>query len=417
MKMFPSHHRGLYILIVCVWVIVLAGLFYLVAKPVRDASRDYLSYYIGAAALHYEEPYALETYQSVAAATGIKVAGLYLYPPTFAILLQPALLISPYAGSLLWFGVNLGLLLIGVGILLRQSNLSDHRMRAALLLLPILFTPVLMTFYLGQVNILIFLLIVLVWLTFVQGRRYTPGALLALSAWIKLWPIVLVAYFVWKREWKVVAGAITGLLLIGALTFALAGVGQTISFFTDRLPEISQGTEPGIDHLNQSIPGFFAKLFAPSSQYVYPLIQSPILAKQGSRIAVLLLMVTTIILCSWPIPLKDREQFSTEFMLVVIATMLITGRLFESNLTLLLPAYFLIAEKLHHEQMIKWKQIALPIASVILIDIHRVIWTLANPDKQALPWFLLIFPFLGLMLMWLIFAVKRLREIKTFYYG
>ncbi len=417
MKMFPSHHRGLYILIVCVWVIVLAGLFYLVAKPVRDASRDYLSYYIGAAALHYEEPYALETYQSVAAATGIKVAGLYLYPPTFAILLQPALLISPYAGSLLWFGVNLGLLLIGVGILLRQSNLSDHRMRAALLLLPILFTPVLMTFYLGQVNILIFLLIVLVWLTFVQGHGYTAGALLALSAWIKLWPIVLVAYFVWKREWKVVAGAIIGALVIGMLTFALAGVEQTTSFFTDRLPEISQGTEPGIDHLNQSISGFFAKLFAPSSQYVYPLIQSPILAKQGSRIAVLVLMVTTIILCSWPIPLKDREQFSTEFMLVVIATMLITGRLFESNLTLLLPAYFLIAEKLHHEQMIKWKQIALPIASVILIDIHRVIWTLANPDKQALPWFLLIFPFLGLMLVWLIFAVKRLREIKTFYYG
>jgi len=130
-----------------------------------------------------------------------------------------------------------------------------------------------------------------------------------------------------------------------------------------------------------------------------------------------LLMVTTIILCSWPITLKDREQFSTEFMLVVIATMLITGRLFESNLTLLLPAYFLLAEKLHGEQIINWKQIALPIASVILIDIHRVIWTLANPDKQALPWFLLIFPFLGVMLVWLIFAVKRLREIKTLKYG
>jgi hypothetical protein len=183
------------------------------------------------------------------------------------------------------------------------------------------------------------------------------------------------------------------------------------------LPEISQGTEPGIDHLNQSIPGVFAKTFAPSSNYVHPLIQSPTLAQQGSRIAVLLLMVTTIFLCSWPITLKDREQFSTEFMLVVIAAMLITGRLFESNLTLLLPAYFLIAEKLHGEQIINWRQVALPIASVVLIDIHRVIWTLANPDKQALPWVLLIFPFLGVMLVWLIFAVKRLREIKTLRYG
>jgi hypothetical protein len=418
MRKISSYPLGLYLVVVCVWVIVLAGFFYLTVRQVRDASMDFLSYYVGASAVQQGKPiYTLETHDSVSASIGIRQVGRYLYPPTFAILIQPFLLMSPYVASLFWFFVNVGLLLIGVGFLLRQGNLQDHRMRVALLLLPVLFTPVLMTLYLGQVNILIFMLIVLVWLTFVDGRRYSSGVLLALAAWIKIWPIILIAYFVWKREWKVVSGALVGLLLIGAVTFALAGNGQTISFFTDKLPEISQGTEPGIDHLNQSIPGVFAKTFAPSSNYVHPLIQSPTLAQQGSRIAVLLLMVTTIFLCSWPITLKDREQFSTEFMLVVIAAMLITGRLFESNLTLLLPAYFLIAEKLHGEQIINWRQVALPIASVVLIDIHRVIWTLANPDKQALPWVLLIFPFLGVMLVWLIFAVKRLREIKTLRYG
>jgi hypothetical protein len=412
-KMFPSHHRGLHILIVCVWVIVLAGLFYIVAKPVRDASRDYLSYYIGAAALQYEDPYALETYERVAAAAGIEIAGLYLYPPTFAVMLQPALLVSPYAGSLLWFGVNLGFLLIGIGILLKQSTLSDHRMRAALLLLPMFFTPVLMTFYLGQVNLLIFLLIVLVWLTFVQNRPYASGALLALSVWIKIWPIILIGYFAWKREWKVLLGAVIGLLLIGLLTLALAGVGPTLSFFTDRLPEISSGTEQGRDHLNQSIPGFFAKLFAPSSEYVRPLAESRILAQQGSRIVSALLVLMTVLLSSWPITVKDRAQFSSEFMLVVIASMLITGRLFESNLVVLLPAYFFIAEELQRKNLLTWRAVALPIVSVVLIDLHRVIWTFANPDRQALPWFLLSFPFLGLMLVWVIFAMKRLREINT----
>jgi hypothetical protein len=418
MRKISSYPLGLYVLVVCIWVIVLAGFFYLTVRQVRDASMDFLSYYVGASAIQQGKPiYTLETHDSVSASIGIRQVGRYLYPPTFAILIQPFLLMSPYVASLFWFFVNVGLLLIGVGFLLRRGQLQDHRMRVALLLLPVLFTPVLMTLYLGQVNILIFMLIVLVWLTFVDGRRYSSGVLLALAVWIKIWPIILIAYFVWKREWKVVSGALVGLLLIGAVTFALAGNGQTISFFTDKLPEISQGTEPGIDHLNQSIPGVFAKMFSPSSNYVHPLIQSPTLAQQGSRIAVLLLMVTTIFLCSWPITLKDREQFSTEFMLVVIAAMLITGRLFESNLTLLLPAYFLIAEKLHGEQIINWRQIALPIASVVLIDIHRVIWTVANPDKQALPWVLLIFPFLGVMLVWLIFAAKRFREIKTLKYG
>jgi len=399
-------------------MIVLAGIFYLAANQLRDASIDFFSYYIGAAAIHQEKPiYAFETYQSVVASERIRHAGLYLYPPTLAVLILPALLVSPYVASLIWLGLNIGLLLLGVGLLLWQSNIRDHWLRLALLLLPVVFTPTLMALYLGQVNVLVFVLIALAYLAFVHRRLHICGVLLALSAWIKLWPIVLIAYFVWKREWKVVSGAVLGLLLIGMVTFAFVGPEQTTSFFTERLPEIAQGTQPDLDHLNQSIPGIFAKMFAPSSKYVLPLIQSPTLAQQGSRIAVLLLIVTTIVLCSWPIILKDRGQFSTEFTLVVIAAMLITGRLFESNLILLLPAYFLIAEQLQQEHTTSWRWFALPVASVVLIDMHRVIWTLANPDKQALPWFLLIFPFIGVMVLWSIFALKRLREIKALKFG
>ena len=417
MRIFQQHFNMSYVLVICAWVIVLTGISYLAVNEVRDASIDFYSYYIGAAAIHLGEPiYAFETYESVVATVGIRHAGLYLYPPTLALFIQPALLVSPYVASLIWLGLNVGILIVGVGLLLWQSNIRDHRMRVGLLLLPMVFTPNLMALYLGQVNVLVFVLIALAYLAFVRRRPNISGVLLAMSAWIKLWPIVLIAYFVWKREWKVVSGAIFGLLLIGMLTFAFVGAEQTTSFFTDRLPEISQGTQPDLDHLNQSIPGIFSKMFAPSSEYVIPLMQSPTLAQQGSRVAVLLLIVITIILCSWPITLKDREQFSTEFTLVVIAAMLITGRLFESNLILLLPAYFFIAEQLQQEHIISWRSFALPIASVMLIDMHRVIWTLANPDKQALPWFLLIFPFLGVMVVWSIFAVKRLREIKTLQY-
>jgi hypothetical protein len=418
MRIFPSQHRGLYILIICVWITVLGGIFYLAANQLRDASIDFFSYYIGAAAIHQEKPiYAFETYQSVVASVGIRHAGLYLYPPTLAVLILPALLVSPYVASLIWLGLNIGLLLLGVGLLLWQSNIRDHWIRLALLLLPVVFTPTLMALYLGQVNVLVFVLVALAYMAFVHRRLQISGVLLALSAWIKLWPIVLIAYFVWKREWKVVSGALLGLLLIGMVTFAFVGPEQTTSFFTERLPEIAQGTQPDLDHLNQSIPGIFAKMFAPSSKYVVPLIQSPTLAQQGSRIAILFLIVITIVLCSWPITLKDRKQFSTEFTLVVIAAMLITGRLFESNLILLLPAYFLIAEQLQQEHTTNWRWFALPVASVVLIDMHRVIWTLANPDKQALPWFLLIFPFVGMMVLWSIFVVKRFREIKTLKFG
>jgi hypothetical protein len=389
-------------------------MFYLVAKPVREPSLDFYAYYAGASAVHQGKPlYAAETRESIAAATGIRFIGPYTYLPTFAILMQPFVLLSPYMASLLWFGVNVGLLVIAVGLLITQSNLRDQRLRVALLMLPVLFTPVLMGLYLGNVNFLILVLIVLAYQQFVGRRPYGSGVLLALSAWIKVWPMGLIAYFVWKREWKVVSGAVIGLIFIGALTVALAGVGQTRSFFTDRLPELLLDTYPEHDHLNQSIAGVFAKMFAPSSDYVLPLIRSQILAQQGGRIASLLVMVAAALLCSRPIALKDRQQFSDEFMLVVITIMLITGWLWDTSLTLLLPAYFLMAEDLQREHLRGWRQVALPIGSIVLINSHRVIWTLANPVRHSLPWFLLMLPFFGLMLMWLIFAVRRLRQIKT----
>ena len=415
MDVSSRRHIGLHILVICVWVIVLAGMFYLVAKPVRDPSLDFFVYYFGASAIREEKPlYSPETYEGIYEETGIMVAGQYPYPPTLLLFIQPFLFVSPYVGSLLWFSINVGLLLSGVALLFKGSNLQNHRMRVALGLLPLFFIPILMALYLGSVNFLMLVLIVLAYQGFVGRRHYSSGLLLAVATWIKLWPLILIAYFGWKREWKVLLGAVIGLVLVGALTLALAGVDQTTSFFNDRLAELATGTFPGLDHHNQSISGIFAKMFDPSSEYVRPLIHNPTVAQQGSRIATWLLIVTTVLLCSWPINLKDRKQFSTEFTLVIIATLLIAGwGTWEASLTLLLPAYFFIAEEIQQEQMTSWKLIAVSIASIILINIHRVLWTVGNPDKQSLPWFLLIFPFLGLILVWLVFVRRRVQEIKT----
>jgi hypothetical protein len=269
-----------------------------------------------------------------------------------------------------------------------------------------------MNLYLGNVNLLLLVLIILAYLAFMRGRPLASGAFLALAVWIKLWPATLIAYFAWKREWRAVRGALIGLLLVGLVTIAVAGAGQTTSYFTSRLPQIAHGRYPGLDHLNQSVPGVFAKLFSPSSQYVRPLIQSHTLAVQGSRLTTLLIIVATVLLSSWPIALKGRDQFATEFILVVIATMLIIGRLWDTSLTLLLPAYYFLAQEWERGPSARWKQVALPAASIVLIDLHRVLWTFANPDKQAWPAILMISPFLGLMLMWLIFVAKRVREVR-----
>lgn len=416
MAIFSRRQVRLYILVICVWVVVLSGVLYLVANSVgRGASIDFFAYYIGALAVRQGRPlYSVETHEAIAASVGIADADLWVYPPTLAVLMQPLSLISPNVGALIWFGVNTVLLLIGLALLLGQSNPRDYRLRVLLLLLPILFVPVIRTLYIGQLNILMFVLTILVYLAFVRKRPCVCGAVLALATWLKVWPIVLIGYFFWKREWQVVLSAVVGLILVGLLVLTLGGVTQTTNFFLQMLPELIRAPQSGLEHLNQSIPGFFFKMFT-SNQYFYPLIENPTLAQQGSQIANLLLVIATVVLCSWPIRLQNWEQFGTEFMLVIVAALLITQRLWESTLTLLLPAYFLIAERMERENNMTWRQIVPLIASIVLINMNRVIRMLPGmlANGQTLPGFLLVFPFLGTMLMWLVLAVRRLREIKT----
>lgn len=413
MAIFSRRHVRLYILVICVWIVVLSGVLYLVANSVgRGASIDFFAYYIGALAVRQGRPlYSVEAHEAIAASVGIADADLSVYPPTLAVLMQPFSLISPNVGALIWFCVNTVLLLIGLALLLGQSNPRDYRLRVLLLLLPVLFIPVIRTLYIGQLNILMFVLTILVYLAFVRKRPCVCGAVLALATWLKVWPIVLIGYFFWKREWQVVLSAVVGSILVGLLVLTLGGVTQTTNFFLQMLPELIRAPQPGLEHLNQSILGFFFKMFTSSNQYFYPLIESPTLAQRGSQIANLLLVIATVVLCSRPIRLQDQEQFGTEFTLVIVAALLITQRLWESTLTLLLPVYFLIAERMERENNMTWRQIVPLTASIVLINMNRVIRMLAN--GQTLPGFLLIFPFLGTMLMWLVLAVRRLREIKT----
>lgn len=417
MAISARRHIRFYVLVVCVWAIVLSGVLYLVAKSVgRGASVDFFAYYLGALRVHRGKPlYSVEAHEAVAASVGIMDAPVYAYPPTLAVLMQPLLLMSPDVAALVWFGVNIVLLVIGVGLLFKQSHIRDFQMRVALLLLPMLFVPVLRNLYVGQLNILMLVLVVLAYLAFLREHPYACGALLAFAAWLKLWPLALMSYFFWKREWKVVLGGMVGLILVGLLTLALGGIEPTAGFFAQRLPEIIRSPEPGLVHLNSSLPGLFAKMFT-SSPYFYPLIENPTLAHWGSQIANLLLVIVTVVLCSWPIRLRDRERLGTQFMLALVAALLMTYYLWEASLTLLLPAYFLIAERIERESNVAWRQMVPLVASVVLINIHRVIWMSARvlADGQSIPWFLLIFPFLGTMLMWLVFAVRRLREIKAF---
>ncbi len=407
-----------YLLIAGVWVVFLAGTFYVTVNSFDSgAAIDFYAYYIGASTLHQGKSlYSGEVHEAVAASVGVRNADLLVYPPMWSVLMQPFVWVSPNTGAVIWFGVNVVLLLALMGLLFRAFGPQDLRLRLLLSLFPALSVPVFATLYLGQLNFVMLLLVFLAYLAFVHDRPYASGALLAFAAWIKIWPLVLIAYFGWKREWKVLAGAAVAAMLVALATFVTVGPTPMANFFTEMAPTLFGAPQAGLEHLNQSIPGFFNKLFYAANPFFYPLADNPMLARWGGLVGMVLLVVVTVALCSLPARLRSQEQFDTEFMLVLIAALLVAQRLWESGLVLLFPVYFLLVARMEREKNITWVQVLPAIVSMTFVDVDRIVRTVAEAfsgEGAVLPGVLLISPFLGAMLMWLVLTARRVREIRS----
>lgn len=116
----------------------------------------------------------------------------------------------------------------------------------------------------GQVDILVLLLCVAHIVLIMRGRPVLGGLVLAAGFWIKIYPIVLLAYALSRRDAaRILAGFAFGLIIVPlvltpAVPFALYRI-----YFLDLLPKFSENTIVNI--YNQSLAAFYARLNLPLS--------------------------------------------------------------------------------------------------------------------------------------------------------
>ena len=234
---------------------------------------------------------------------GETLAGLphYRYPPTFAVLVAPltALGFAPF--FFLWYGLNVGL--FGASVLLtgkltlgprpaspgggvrtsppfplsksgeggagggdeelpRSASRLGHS-----LVLPVALVAVyaIDTLFLGQTNILIMALVYWAFLADLRGRQWTAGGPLGAAIAIKVFPVPLLAYFLYRRRYGVVAsGVLWSLFFLFVLPGVVRGFGrnaQEVGEWSDRVavPFVSHGRagdwgQHSLDFGNQSLP-------------------------------------------------------------------------------------------------------------------------------------------------------------------
>ena len=226
---------------------------------------DLSGFYCGAATLKTgRDMYNLEEMNEVWQVMGDPVLKrsinhVFPYPPLVAVVLRPLTFLPIASAARIWLAFNALLWFVCLALLLNFLDLRPrHLLFWILLFVALRFEPALTNFTFGQVNIVIFTLVLLSLHSLKKHRPATAGLFLAAAVMFKITPLVLAGYFLLRRQYHAVLWtAVFGLGLLG-LGFATAGVSPHMKYIQQVLPALSEGF---ILPLNQSITAFFLRLF------------------------------------------------------------------------------------------------------------------------------------------------------------
>jgi hypothetical protein len=198
----------------------------------------------------------------------------------------------------------------------------NHPQWVLIVVLALCLEPVYTSITSGQVDIPILFAICLGYWAFKRGHPVLAGCAIAVAAMIKLSPALLLLYFLYKRQFRVViSGMVAGVVLLG-IGIAVTGIDDWIVFVREILPILAKGST---EFENQTLAGFFNGLFlAPSALFSLQPAPPLVIPKVLTWITVGgtgLLMLRLF----WPRGggmLRDGLRFDLEFSLGIVALLI-----------------------------------------------------------------------------------------------
>jgi hypothetical protein len=313
----------------------------------------------------------------------------YPNPPVMAILLRPFAALPPVAGAMAWFYAKVLMAVLaalwafrlvegegekgrrGEGVPEEVTPSPPHpftpslpkdlaRAAAIVLCLPALLGDLSH----NNVNIFILFLVAGCLEAFRQRLDTLAGLTLALAIACKVTPLLFLAYFVWKRSWRVVAATLAGLVLWLVVVPGLV-------FGWERNRELMEGWyalmverpllkgEITTEHPNQALTGWVYRLFTHSPSYI-AYVETPAgdiptpadyhnVADIGRLAAWVVVKALTaafalavVLLCRWPVrganDTRAGWRFAAECSLICLGMLLFSERTWKHHaVVLLLP--------------------------------------------------------------------------------
>lgn len=192
---------------------------------------------------------------------------VFKVPPFYGMLFVPFVAMDGLT-VLLWHRIMNTVLIVATALIwLRMWRLPLVSLSAASLLIVFNFRPLADTLAYGQIDlVLLFLLTLALW-ALRSGRDAAAGALVALGTLFKIYPVLLLAFFVVKGHWRALIGFVAAMAVFNGIAIAIVGWNEHLIYLTQVLPNIG-GTTSWVE--NQTISGFLARLTdSPRSATIY----------------------------------------------------------------------------------------------------------------------------------------------------
>jgi hypothetical protein len=204
----------------------------------------------------------------------------YVYPPQSLLLFYPLSFLSYGQAQMLMLVLNHALFLLITFMTIRILNLSlrrDSRKIALLVGYLLVFRPIILTVWSGQVSLILLALLLAFWM-FARGNRpVLAGAMLALAIVLKAYPVLLLPFLLISRRHRETLSTLGWLALITAVAAAIIPATTWADWFFNVIPQGGYGRVPadlGSPAMpwNQSMSGFLARLFTSDewTQAVFP---------------------------------------------------------------------------------------------------------------------------------------------------
>ncbi len=278
-----------------------------------------------------------------------RVIGLLPITPFSTLAVWPMAELTPLAAKHVWILLNLAFLVPIGWMLRRMTELSYQRISLVLLLS----FPLYRNLLYGQFYILLLLLLTAACFSYLRGHRALSGALVAIAAACKVFPLLLLVFFLQRRDWRALASAtITGLSAV-AVSIAVFGVNANRTWLEEILPWVMHGAGLGTYANSASISGVLHCLFLSEPQWnPHPWHSSPVMYALLAPALQMLVLAPAILL----IRSEDarKRQILLEWSALLTATLAISTIPASYNFVLMVFPVCVLSAILLQDRQYRW---------------------------------------------------------------